>query len=119
MAATTTFNDVICVAPQFEDQQARVEKMIAIACESVDATVWGTKAVHATALLTAHMLTVFDREAKGGGSGEVKRKKLGDTEIEYAVNMSEDMHELATTGYGKEFLRCRRQLCLSPLLAGC
>ena len=116
MAIGTTFDDVICVAPQFTDQQTRVDKVIVKAEKCIDEVVWGTKAVDAAALLTAHMLTVFDQLGIGG---EIKRKKLGDEEIEFGVNTSNDAHELSTTGYGKLYLGLRRTLQLSPLIAGC
>ncbi len=117
MAITTTADDVTCIALQLVGQETRIEKFIEIAKLSVSESVWGAKANYDTALLTAHMLTVFDR---GSGVGnDIKRKKLGDEEIEYQVSRAEDPHELATTSYGKEFLRCRRQLVLSPVLAGC
>ncbi len=116
MAIGTTFDDIICVAPQFTDQQTRVEKVIVKAEKCISESVWGDKAVDAAALLTAHMLTVFDMLGIGG---EIKRKKLGDEEIEFGINTSDDAHELKTTGYGKLYLALRRTLVLSPLVAGC
>ena len=81
MAITTTTDDVICIAPELAGQETRVEKFIEFAKLSVDENVWLAKANLATALLTAHMFAALDASSAGNG---VKKKKVGDMEIEFS-----------------------------------
>ena len=117
MTIDVTYDDVICIAPELEGKESLIEKLIPVACDSVSESVWGAKADWGVTVLTAHLATSFSR---GGVGGEIKKKKVGDNEIEYGINsQSDDPHELSTTSYGKEFLRCRRTLVLTPTVAGC
>ncbi len=115
MAITTTTDDVICIAPELAGQETRVEKFIEYAKLSIDENVWLAKANLATALLAAHMITALDAASSGNG---VKRKKVGDMEIEFG-NASPEMTALMGTSYGMEFLRLRKSLVITPLVAGC
>ena len=123
--ATTTVDDVLCIAPQFEDQKDRIEKLIPIACMSVSESEWGDKAAHAGALLTAHMMVTLIQQG-GAAGGAIKRERIGDQEIEYenrlggsSDDISSDERQLATTAYGREYLRCRNTLVITPMLTGC
>jgi len=119
VAINTDSDMVICVAPELEGTDPdRIDKFIGWAKNSVAEDIWLDQADYGTALLAAHMLTVSNRRGIGG---EVKRKKLGDSEIEFNVLSaagSVQPHELATTSYGREFLRVRRTLQMGPLVAG-
>ncbi len=125
MAITTDADFVIDVAPELEGTKtSRMDRFIEVAKGSVSESVWGSgaeKADYATALLTAHILTVLNRKGIGG---EVRRKKVGDTEVEYSTvtggraDSAEAQHELNQTSYGREFLRRRRQLVITPRVAG-
>ena len=111
------------IAPELASVPAgRFSTIIDVAKESVSEDVWGDRAVYATGVLTAHILTVFNRGGGAGIGGEIKRKKIGDSEIEFGLTSgkySENTHELNTTSYGKEFLRCRRSLVLTPRVSSC
>lgn len=119
MAITSTPDDVICVAPELEGQEKRIEKFIETAKLSISESVWGDLANFATELLTAHILTMLNRQ---GSSADVKRKKLGDTEIEFGVKTggSEGDKDFALrlTAYGLEYLRLRDSLVITPIV-GC
>jgi len=119
VAISTDSDMVIVVAPELEGTNTdRIDQFIEWAKNSVDESVWGDNADYATALLAAHMLTVANKRGIGG---ETKRKKLGDTEIEFATMGAagnQQPHELTVTSYGKEFLRVRRTLQMGPLVAG-
>lgn len=96
------------IAPEFEDQDdSRVDTFIGYAEMYVNTTTWGTKADYATALFTAHLMTI---SASGGSTG-VTSERVGDLATSYAVNSSND---LGTTSYGKLFLTLRKSLVISP-----
>lgn len=121
MAITTTADDVICIAPELEGQESRVTKFIEFAKARVSEAAWGDKANFATALLTAHMITSLGRAA-AGTTGEIKKKKVGDNMIEYATQTLSERSvddEYLSTAYGREYLSCRKQLVLTPAIAGC
>lgn len=114
MAITTTTDDVVAIAPELEGQEPRITIFIEYAKLDVAESVWRPKANLAVALLTAHMLTVLNGNGIGG---ETTKKKLGDMEIEFSASKSDD--SLNMSSYGKEFLRLRKGLVLTPLVAGC
>jgi hypothetical protein len=112
------------IAPHLESiPEGRFSVIIDVAKQSVAEDIWGDKSDYAAAVLTAHILTFLTRGGAAGVSGEVKRKKIGDSEIEFATTMAgkyiEGHHELNTTSYGKEFLRLRRSLVLTPRVSSC
>jgi hypothetical protein len=117
VAITTTADDVLDIAPELAGQEPRITRFIEHAKLYVSEAVWGGKANFATALLTAHLVSSLGG-ANGAIGGEVKKKKVGDNEIEFAVDMSTNPHELGTTSYGKQYLALRRTLVLSPLVSG-
>lgn len=108
------------IGPEFENvSDTRIDFFITIAALSVDADVFGDFTDPAHGYLTAHLLTISSRN---GASGQVKREKVGDLEVEYAdEGKSIGLAELNATGYGREYLRIRKSVVRTPVLAqvGC
>jgi hypothetical protein len=61
----------------------------------------------ATAYLTAHMLELSDKSVAGGTVAQVKRERVDDLEIEYAITDSSE-NALLSTKYGTEYMRIIR-----------
>jgi len=122
VAISTDYDFVIDVAPELSgESETRINRFIGLAKLSVSEDVWGAKADFATALLAAHYLTMATREGVGG---EVKRKRIGEAEIEYGLTgggstSTDAVHELNLTSYGKQFLQLRRTLVITPRVSGC
>lgn len=101
------------IAPELASIPENVfDELIPVACVSVDEDLWGIKAKYATGLMVAHMLAMLRRK---GTSGNVRRKKIGQAEIEFDTTLGsgsggKDPHELSQTSYGSLFLQCRRGL---------
>lgn len=96
------------IAPEFEDEDdSRIDTFIGYAEMYVNSKTWGTKADYATALFTAHLLTV----SGSGGSTGVTSERVGDLSTSYAVN---DSNDLGSTSYGKLYLSLRKTLVISP-----
>lgn len=116
MAINTTYDDIIDIAPELAKlPKARVKKFIDLAKLDIDESVWGAKATFATSLLTAHLLTMFSRK----GNGTVKRKKIGNSEIEFQISGtggSDNTVSYSETPYGKQFLQERKSLVTIPYL---
>lgn len=87
-------------------------------------TTWGKRHPRAWALITAHLIKLSKKTEADGGDGstgsvnELKRIKVGDLEREYAVSTKANGSDSDTYGltlYGKEFLRLRKQVLITPM----
>lgn len=87
-------------------------------------TRWGQRYPRGLALITAHLIKISKKvEADSGGANtgsvnQLKRVKVGDIEREFAIPNSgtaADNDSYNLTLYGKEFLRLRRQVLMTPL----
>lgn len=114
MATYCTAADVVNYAPEFEGVPLPlIDKFIALAAGQMNATAWGSRAMHACILLTAHMLTVHKVKdgsgAGGAGVGSVSSVSVGQVSVTYAGaagNISNGADAgLASSVYGLEFAR--------------
>lgn len=108
------------VAPKYIGD-ARFETFKAIVLDTMDEIVWGTSArvQYAAALLIAHQMEIADRN---GASGEISKRRLGDASIEFNTpsgSGGSNIHELNSTSFGREHLRIRRTIILTPQVSGC
>lgn len=116
MAADAEF--VFNLAPELSSEKtSRVDFFIEQAKLSVNSDVFGTKADLAVGLLAAHMLTVSNRS---GAAGAITEEKVGEVSVKFDVGGSKDdrNEDLRSTGYGLQFLRLRRSIVRTPMLAG-
>ena len=74
---------------------------------------FGNRAPRAHAMLAAHMLAI-DGWIAGGGSGVVSAHAAGAISASYATGPGPSDPLLATTKYGREFLRIRNGLVSVP-----
>lgn len=94
----------------------QIEVFIELAQDRMHPTVWGTRLYpQGLAYLTAHLLTISQRGAAGGGTGAagpVKQEMAGRVMVSYSDTASAGggTHELAQTPFGNEFLALRRKL---------
>ena len=106
---------VLKIAPEFEEtSNERMAFIIDIAKQSVNTNVWGAKADYAVALLTAHILTESKR-AQQGVTGAVKSEQISDTKTSYD-NAPQSNSEYSSTNYGREFLRVRKSIFITPMV---
>lgn len=105
------------VAPQYASTPvATLNTLYGLAEHTVNDDVWTDWAEHGKALLVAHMLAMAER---GSASGPVESERVGDLSRTYAIatTTSTDDDSLNETAYGREFLRVRRGLTVSPFFA--
>jgi hypothetical protein len=98
------------------NSDARVSLFLGIASESVSSSVWGGLADPATAYLAAHMIAMADKAGASGAAGPVTSSRVGDLARSYADLSSSLDAELASTAYGVEYLRMRRQILVTPMV---
>lgn len=104
---------VLNVAPELSSVSSeRMSYFITEASRYINSTKWGAKSDFAHALLTAHLLTISN---KNGISGEVIEEKVGDLSRKFSSSGS-DVSSLASTSYGKQFLQLRKSLIISPMV---
>lgn len=110
MAITRT--DVELVAPELSGvPNDRMNKFIAVATTRLkNASCWGDLLEHAQALLVAHMLTMSNLAA-GGGGGAVTSKTVGSVSVAFAApQVSAGMATWNATGYGQQLLEIMRSI---------
>jgi hypothetical protein len=105
--------DVIRIAPEFAtlDPDTVIQLFINDAADEIDTGVWGTKADRVIALLAAHAIAcsypdLYRKTVLSQAVGQVNRT--------YANQTTPRADVYATTRFGLEYLRLRRQLCLTP-----
>lgn len=120
-----TAENIKALFPEFSSvSDQRIENFIEIAKLSVAEKVWGSSFGTGVSYLTAHLLK---RAGVGGGvqggssnPGVVSSEKVGELQRSYALpNFSGGSAEdalLATTSYGMEYLRLRRQILVTPMV---
>lgn len=77
----------------------------------VSESIWGSRYAYAVALLTAHMMSLYQ---SGAIAGSVQSEKVGDVQRNYAVPAQDD-NSFKSTKFGLEFIRLRKQIISSPL----
>jgi hypothetical protein len=107
--------------PEFESRPpATIDAYIEVATNRVPLNIWGSNGKYATALLTAHMLTISGKSGLGSGGGAVTAESVGDLSRSFAtvgVPGSGDQ-ELLTTRYGQAFVALRRETIVSATVTG-
>ena len=113
-------DDLRLLAPEFADPAAytnsRLDFVLSLAAQRLDAAAWGTLYVQGCLYLAAHLLTLQVRTAAAGagesGAGPVTRRKAGDVEVSHgaAVGVLSRDAVYATTPYGIEFLALARSV---------
>lgn len=94
---------LLLIAPEMADiAQATRTSVAALAALEVGSP-YGDKQELATAYLTAHMLTLSQRN---GNAGRVTTVKEGDLSISYSAG--KDTGSLNATSYGQEFMRIKK-----------
>ncbi len=113
----------VVVAPEFAGKSNSTLDLFAAQAEiQITEKVWLTRYDMGVAYLTAHMITMADRNARSGGNkvtGELRKTKVGNLEREYAVDDKNSDGAYNLTSYGKEFIRLRKQLVIGPIFLGC
>lgn len=107
------------VAPQYVGD-SRATTFLSLAGNRISAEFFGERYDEAVAWLTAHMLTMADREAAeraaggaGASSGAIQSKSAGDLSIGFGGamgsvgRMNPEDAALTSTSYGLEYLRIR------------
>ena len=95
---------------------ARVEIFLDDAALEISESIWGTLYSRGVYALTAHLLTLNDKSAAGGGSstvGPVTSRAVGDVSVSFglaAVKSKSDEY-LGSTLYGSEYLRLKGLIC--------
>jgi len=121
--ATITTHEFLAYFDEFKiTPLPKISAYIDVASIRVSATVWGTVAKYATALLTAHMIAVTGGSGGSGGGvgGPVTNESVGDLSRGYGtvgVPGSGDQ-ELLTTRYGQEFVALRRETIVTGMVTG-
>lgn len=106
---------VLLVAPEFSAEAVdRINAFIEFAKPYIERSVWGVKADHAHALMTAHFLATSPATGMAKG-GPVSQEKVGDLSTMYAVNAAKP-DSLATSAYGRLLVQLRRTLYTGPLV---
>lgn len=105
------------LAPEFASYNATALALVSAEAERfVNTNVWGAKADLGVVYMTAHMLKMAALAGSNVG-GQVTMEKVGDLQRNYASGSKPNGdHELAQTQYGKEFIRARRSLQISPFM---
>ena len=101
--------DVEACAPEFVSiTDTMMDCYIDIACSLVQHPGWAGKGARASALLTAHLLTL-QGSGVGGGSAPVIEKKVGSVSVKFGTT-SVLASSLESTSYGRLFLLCMRSI---------
>ena len=109
---TLSRDTFIAFFPDFESEdESRVNLFITEAARYVNSRIWSTKTDFATALYTAHLLSVTN---SGASSGSLSEDKVGDLSQKYSTPTSEE--SLGSTAYGLQFLQMRKSLLISPMV---
>ena len=100
------------IAPQFPDD-AQMDVFIELATGQTSACFFGTKANHAIALRTAHMMTLSDQNGMfaGGQAGQVVSKKEADLSVGFGPTGSGTNTvdaDLGQTSYGIQLMGLRK-----------
>ena len=102
--------------PEFAgESNPRLQLFVDFAILNVNRTVWAEKADRAESLLTAHFLTLANRDGVGG---PVTSERVGDLSRNYGTIKS-DNEDLAQTAYGQMFLTMMKTLPITPRVVGC
>lgn len=109
--ASITRTDVECLAPEFTVAAVPdvvMDCYIEIAESLVTNPAWAGKGVKATALLTAHFLTL-QKSGIGGGAAPVVEKKVGSVSVKFGTT-SVNAESLESTSYGRLFILLRNSI---------
>lgn len=121
MANTIDFTYFTTLFDEFKaTAKPKVDAFIGIASTRVNPDVWGTNAQYATALLTAHMLTMTGPGGLGSGGGAVTQESVGDLSRSFGtvgVQGNGD-EQLMTTRYGQEFVALRNETIVTANVTG-
>lgn len=97
--------------PEFADvPNVRLTIFSGMAERNVNRSVWEEKADDAEMLLTAHFLTLADRQGAGGA---VTQERVGDLSVSYGTSKG-NQDELNSTSYGQMFLMMMKTLAITP-----
>jgi len=108
------FSDLQKIAPEFsQEDSSRVNFFLKIARRGISETVWGDQYDDGVLFLTAHYLTVANRNGVGGS---VTKEKVGDLEVSYS---SQGDSEFDTTSWGRLYLSIKKTLVTGPRVVGC
>jgi len=100
------------IAPELKSENTTRKKEAAKLAElQVTPGRWRDKTDYAVALLTAHILTMANRNGRAGG---VQSSTVGSLSRSYGGVAATEA--LDTTSYGLEFKRVRRQVSPSPFV---
>lgn len=80
---------------------------------------FGNRYPRAVCLITAHLIAMSKLKSASGAVNPLKRTKVGDLEREYAVSVEGQNDSFNLTPYGKEFVRLRRQVLMTPRFVSC
>jgi len=94
-------------APAYAGDSSKTN-FILLAKDQTNRCFYGTKYNQAVALRAAHMMTLRDRAASGGGGGAISSMKEGDLAISYATSATAKNDDLSQTSYGRLLLGLRR-----------
>lgn len=75
---------------------------------------WGKRYPRAWALITAHLMKT-SKNASSGITGQLIKTKVGQLERQYSASSGSDDAYLLTS-YGKEFIRLRKQVLITPII---
>ena len=109
--ASITRSDVECFAPEFTVSAVPdvvMDCYIRVACSLTQNPGWGGRGSDATALLTAHLLTL-KQSGIGGGSAPVVEKKVGSVSVKFGTT-SVNAESLESTSYGRLYLLLRNSI---------
>ena len=99
------------LAPELEETtNAVLDAVSEQAALQINADLWNDLATYGLVMLTAHMLTIAKRR---GQSGPITGERVGDISRSYGTAGNGD---LESTSYGREFLRVRKTLLISPMV---
>lgn len=100
------------------DELARIDRHLAYAAGQMSSAVWGTLYQMGAVCLAAHMLKIGDMTADGSlVTGPLKSHKADKVVIAYDTTGLASDAQLRMTTYGNEYLRLRRMLIRTPLVA--
>lgn len=100
--------------------QPKIKVYIGIATGRVPTSVWGANTQYATALLTAHMLTLQGKGGGGEAGGPLTQESVGDLSRSFATIFQPGAGDAPymTTRYGVEFIELRRETIVSAMVSG-
>lgn len=106
-----TADDLKTKYPEFASgyADARITTFIADALTEINTTQWDRLADRGTLALAAHLLLDAGKDDDETPAGPVKKEKIGEVSAEYVVPaIAGDENALASTKYGREYLRLKR-----------